>query len=222
MRLHRGAAPPPNSDSSSDDDDDAFSAMIRKKKKNPSNTTTRNMTTASSTVKISDDGNTSPAARANPDNPSSSADTSSNRRHHHVSSARAAKMDALLLELQKTATSSSKNDGGIPTNGASFYGPGGAGMKAHIADRPPPEKMGSYVMPGEELLTTNIFVGNLAPITTEEELTDVFRQFGAYLSTAFSSTISIRRIATFSYLGFSCCFKIENLQYIFRYITKGN
>ena len=38
--------------------------------------------------------------------------------------------------------------------------------------------MGSYVEPGQEHLTTNIFVGNLDPCTTEEELTDVFREFG--------------------------------------------
>ncbi|ACI64891.1 predicted protein, partial [Thalassiosira pseudonana CCMP1335] len=38
--------------------------------------------------------------------------------------------------------------------------------------------MGSYVEPGQEHLTTNIFVGNLDPMSTEEELTDVFRQFG--------------------------------------------
>jgi len=64
-------------------------------------------------------------------------------------------MEALLLELQETATN--------PTP---------------ISDRPLPDKMGSFVMPGEEQFTTNIFVGNLAPITTEEELTEVFRQFG--------------------------------------------
>ena len=37
---------------------------------------------------------------------------------------------------------------------------------------------GSYVEPGMEHLTTNLFVGNLDPTTTEEELTDAFRQFG--------------------------------------------
>jgi len=82
-------------------------------------------------------------------------ETSSNKRHHFHSNARAAKMDALLQELKETSAN--------PTP---------------LSERPPPEKMGSFVMPGEEQFTTNIFVGNLAPITTEEELTDVFRQFG--------------------------------------------
>jgi RNA recognition motif-containing protein len=31
-------------------------------------------------------------------------------------------------------------------------------------------------------LTTNIFVGNLDPCTTEEELTEAFRQFGKIVS----------------------------------------
>jgi U2-associated protein SR140 len=38
--------------------------------------------------------------------------------------------------------------------------------------------MGSFVQPGEEHLTTNIFAGNLAPSITEEQMTDLFRQFG--------------------------------------------
>ena len=41
-----------------------------------------------------------------------------------------------------------------------------------------PDKRGSFCEPGEEHLTTNIFVGNLAPTITEEELGDLFRQFG--------------------------------------------
>lgn len=41
-----------------------------------------------------------------------------------------------------------------------------------------PDKKGSYVEPGMEHLTSNLFVGNLDPMTTEEELTDCFRQYG--------------------------------------------
>ena len=41
-----------------------------------------------------------------------------------------------------------------------------------------PHKKGSFVEPGQEHTTTNLFVGNLAPTLTEEEVTDLFRQFG--------------------------------------------
>ena len=61
--------------------------------------------------------------------------------------------------------------GSIYAHEASFHGEG-------YDRRPPPQKMGSYVEPGQEHLTTNIFVGNLDPTTTEEELTDKFREFG--------------------------------------------
>ncbi len=54
--------------------------------------------------------------------------------------------------------------------GGGGFGYGGGGYA--------PQKKGSYVEPGMEHLTTNIFVGNLDPTTTEEELTDAFRQFG--------------------------------------------
>jgi hypothetical protein len=70
--------------------------------------------------------------------------TSSMKRHHKPNDDRKAKMDALLQELeaekQKVATEPSR-----------FV----------------PEKKGSFVHPSEEHLTTNIFVGNLAPSITE-------------------------------------------------------
>jgi U2-associated protein SR140 len=85
---------------------------------------------------------------------------SSKKRYHFQSNTRGAKMDALLQELQETSTH----------------------VTASSTDRAPLEKMGSFVTPDEEPFTTNIFVGNLAPVTTEEELTEIFRQFGALLS----------------------------------------
>lgn len=76
------------------------------------------------------------------------------KRHHGSSDSRKAKMEAVLQQLEvDTACSSNKRP---------FV----------------PEKMGSFVQPGEEHLTTNIFVGNLAPSITEEQMTDLFRQFG--------------------------------------------
>jgi hypothetical protein len=99
------------------------------------------------------------------ENVGSSHEPPSQKRHHHPSAARAAKMDSLLQELQETATHSTAIQ-----------------PSTNNYDRPPPEKMGSYCLPGEELITANLFVGNLAPCTTEEELTELFRQFGAYQS----------------------------------------
>ena len=80
------------------------------------------------------------------------------KRHHHQSKARGAKMNALLQELEDTSTNTAVTSTTVPV----FQ-----------------EKMGSFVTPDEEPFTTNIFVGNLAPVTTEEELKEIFRQFGA-------------------------------------------
>ena len=90
-------------------------------------------------------------------------------------------MDALLQELQTAKPSSSdphsRGDdrfyGSIHDGEASFY-------EGHDRYDHAPRKKGSWVEPGMEHLTTNLFVGNLDPMTTEEELTDAFRQFGKY------------------------------------------
>lgn len=81
--------------------------------------------------------------------------TSSMKRHHKPSDLRKAKMDALLQELEAEKKR--------------------APLKP---DRFVPEKKGSFVDPAESHLTTNIFVGNLDPSIGEEELTDLFLQFG--------------------------------------------
>ena len=81
--------------------------------------------------------------------------TSSMKRHHKPSDLRKAKMDALLEELE----AEKKRAPSKP-------------------DRFVPEKKGSFVEPSEAHLTTNIFVGNLDPSIGEEELTDLFLQFG--------------------------------------------
>ena len=70
--------------------------------------------------------------------------TSSMKRHHKPNDDRKAKMDALLQELEAE--------------------------KQKVAKEPHrfvPDKKGSFVDPSEERLTTNIFVGNLAPSITE-------------------------------------------------------
>ena len=143
------------SSSSSDSDDDAFAAMSKKKKKKPR-------------ISISDDVKQQTET------------ASSTKRHHHVNAARQAKMDSLLQELQtaKPSDPSTSRVGGDDYYGTtieseSYYG---------RVDRYAPTKKGSYVEPGMEHLTTNLFVGNLDPLTTEEELTDAFRQFGELYS----------------------------------------
>lgn len=82
--------------------------------------------------------------------------TSSMKRHHGaMSNTRKAKMDALIHELETKKTSArSRGDNFIP------------------------EKKGSYVEPGDEHLTTNLFVGNLAPGLTETAIMNVFAQYG--------------------------------------------
>mmetsp|Transcript_8563 Transcript_8563/g.16155 ORF Transcript_8563/g.16155 Transcript_8563/m.16155 type:complete len:629 (-) Transcript_8563:156-2042(-) len=154
MTRHRRSAPCENDDSSSSDDD-AFSALSRKKKKGIINT-------PSAKSPILPFGSTTIAAVAVADDStakSANADTSSNKRHHHQSTQRKSKMDALLQELQETPISGQVSSHNKPT-------------------KAPPEKTGSYCLPGEETSTTNIFVGNLSPLTTEEQLSDIFRQFG--------------------------------------------
>jgi len=67
------------------------------------------------------------------------------KRHHKPSDSRKAKMDALIQELEAEKDQ-------IPKKTRRFV----------------PDKKGSFVDPGEEHLTTNIFVGNLAPSIAEE------------------------------------------------------
>ena len=149
MVLRRGA--PLLSDSSSSDEEDAFSALARKGKKS------RKSLDISSSKEL--DGSTAKEDKEHHKDSESkgrtSDGTSSTKRHHHMSSARQAKMEALLQEL--------KSEKSLTAPSSSHY---------------VPEKKGSFVPPGEEHLTTNVFVGNLAPSVTEEQLTEAFRQFG--------------------------------------------
>jgi U2-associated protein SR140 len=182
---HRGGAPPPEDDdsSSSSSDDDAFAALssnskgtkkkgavVAKKKE-----MAHQVTPIESSTFIPTATSTATATATETKN------ALTKLRHHGTSDARKAKLDALLQELQETKQQ----------DPASYYGPGGGGCRgtssgsdsgggAHTHSRPL-EKMGSYVEPGEEHLTTNVFVGNLHPSVTEEELTDLFRQFGETL-----------------------------------------
>lgn len=86
--------------------------------------------------------------------------SSSLKRHHNPNDTRKAKMDALLLELETEKGKRKNND----------------------PRRFVPEKIGSFVSPGEEKVTSNLFVGNLAPSITEEDLSTLFSQFGELYS----------------------------------------
>eukprot|EP00956_Cyclotella_meneghiniana_P007899 scaffold10488_cov67-Cyclotella_meneghiniana.AAC.16 len=160
-----------NDSSSSEEENDAFSSIGKKGKKRPLASTLSNDDTKD---KISrQESNASNTSNNNESSALPAADTSSNKRHHHISAARKSKMDAMLFELQ----SSHQQPIDHHDNSTVDYG--------HIDDEAAysysygrPNKLGSYVEPGQEHLTTNIFVGNLDPCTTEEELTDVFREYG--------------------------------------------
>jgi len=161
--------------SSSDSDEGGFAAIAKKKggqkRRRSSSSSSGVVINPSANIEKNDDD----AINKTTTSALPSTETSSNKRHHHANASRQAKMDALLQELQSTkpadpATSQAEDYGSISAHEASYYGDG--------YDRPPPQKMGSFVEPGQEHLTSNVFVGNLHPATTEEELTDAFRQFG--------------------------------------------
>ena len=118
--------------------------------------------------------NLNPAAETN-----ANMNTSSNKRHHHKSSARAAKMDTLLQELEQTSKSAAAATATSSSGPLSSSAAEHRNLQSHSRG-PPPDKMGSFVSIEEEPFTTNIFVGNLSPLTTEEQLTEIFRQFGAF------------------------------------------
>ena len=144
-------------ESSSDDEEDAFSALSKKanpKKKAKAATCKTNIADSqgSSKEKVvknedSSGSKSTSAVRESASQPMRTpiAITSSMKRHHKPSDARKAKMDALLQELE-----SEKDQ--IPKKSRRFI----------------PEKKGSFVEPGEEHLTSNLFVGNLAPSIAEE------------------------------------------------------
>lgn len=147
--MIRRRGQPTREDSSSSDEEDAFSALTRKrgaKRSKVEQTDDDRLGTISAATSGTNGDIVQPNVAPGPALPVPL--TSSMKRHHKPSDTRKAKMDALLEELA-----------------------------AEQKDRPPetssrharfvPEKKGSYVDPGEENVTTNMFVGNLAPTVTE-------------------------------------------------------
>ena len=118
--------------------------------------------------------------------------TSSTKRHHGAAadSTRAAKMDALLLELEAEKERVAHRPDARRAGGRTE-------QQQHSRNR------GSHVDEGDELITTNIFVGNLAPSITEEQMTDLFRQFGEHNDTAVTDGIFLSSLVYDSERG-SC------------------
>jgi RNA recognition motif. (a.k.a. RRM, RBD, or RNP domain) len=171
MMRHRSGPPAPQpSEDGSSSEDDAFSALSRKRKKggNVKNVAAKRTDTTTTAHSEPSAAVTSATTVNEPPPAPLVAKTSSTKRHHgELSDSRKAKMDALLLELEaETRTSAAMST-----------------LKDHPSQRRPrgateQRSRGSFVDPGDELLTTNIFVGNMAPSTTEEDMTQLFRQFG--------------------------------------------
>lgn len=152
--IRRRGVEPSHEDSSSDEED-AFSALSKKEKIKRDEKAAALAASIDSVQKNMHNGPTSTSQSKPVQLPVST--TSSMKRHHGIlSDTRKSKMDALLQELE--AEKEQSNFRKEP----SFV----------------PDKKGSFVEPWEEHLTTNIFVGNLAPSLTEEAVTDFFRQFG--------------------------------------------
>lgn len=151
-------------ESSSDDEEDAFAALSQKANRKKKTKISPSSHSAASVIDTEDnkgktaamnaDFSGSKSASAVRESTSSASQpfrlpktsiTSSMKRHHKPSDIRKAKMDALLQELE-----AEKDE--IPRNSKRFV----------------PEKKGSFVVAGEEHLTSNLFVGNLAPSIAEE------------------------------------------------------
>jgi U2-associated protein SR140 len=199
MMRHRASSRPDNNiDDESSDEEDAFTALSRKRKGDAKSKESKKDRTESPNATVATTtGSKVDAVVAVPidDKPPPvvvMAQTSSTKRHHgEVSDARKAKLDAILLELE-AETSKISSDSTIShprsrrnnnsNNSSSNCGGGNSSSNIHsrnihVTD-PNQRTGGSFVDPGDELITTNIFVGNLAPNVTEEQMTELFRQFG--------------------------------------------
>jgi len=177
--IRRRGQGPEDEESLSDEEEDAFSALSKKdtaKKGNRSSAMP-----SISTAKSSASKTTSSASLVTQPSRTPLAVTSSMKRHHKPNDSRKAKMDALIQELEAEKDQ-------IPKKSNRFI----------------PEKKGSFVDPGEEHLTTNLFVGNLAPSITEEDLNSLFSQFGEKYITRLSGGL-------FLFFPFSLCRRLLSM-----------
>jgi RNA recognition motif. (a.k.a. RRM, RBD, or RNP domain) len=174
---HRDEGPPSTSNdaSSSSDEEDVFSALAKRGKgkkgtklappgapplpKFKIKPTTNEAVSLSVVSQQSDDI----AKTRNPGSQSLST-TSSAKRHHGVGAIKRQDLDSLLEELQEESQQQTQL----------------VVQRKHRPSQPPSSHGGggSYVRSGEENTTTNVFVGNLAPTTTQQQLAHFFGQFG--------------------------------------------
>lgn len=170
FRRHRAqqSHAQPRNDNDDDDEDDVFSALSRKRSKKKAKVDASKQPQPSNNDQTQDNpGVAASATGKDPpgtlETPVVASTTSSMKRHHKpLADHRRAKMEETLAELQfhqQTESLSSRQQ-----NREKKRRHGGGG--------------GSYVEPGQEHVTTNIFVSNLATNLTEEALHKVFGSFG--------------------------------------------
>lgn len=154
MKRHHHVNPDMHNESSSDEEDAFLALSCKSKRAKTASVPSSNQDHDPSKNDETDTTGTNNNAKAMALLPVSI--TSSTKRHHGImTDKRKEKMDSLLEELEaekRRATTEPQDD---------------------------PRK-GSFVDPREEHITTNIFVGNLAPTITEEDFAGVFRQFGEH------------------------------------------
>ena len=158
--MIRRGRPEHEEEESSSDEEDAFSALSRRgnnKRLKPNNSGNNDRTITPATTQNGSGGKTDSSKKQQQQQQQQPKQvlpislTSSMKRHHKPNEVRKAKMDALLQELEAEKNSKA------PTRKE---------QQQHY-HRFVPDKKGSFVDPSEEHLTTNIFVGNLAPSITE-------------------------------------------------------
>ncbi|KAL7569685.1 hypothetical protein ACA910_008336 [Epithemia clementina (nom. ined.)] len=147
--------------------------------------------------------------------------TSSMKRHHkELSQGRKAKMDAVLQELQTEQQQEKdpprhhhhKKIKSSVAKLLSSSSSSSSSLAAVVSQLPPLRKGGSHVEPGEEHLTTNIFVGNLAPNLTEEALQQLFGQFGELYSVKIMWPRTAEERARQRLTGFVCFYHRQDAE----------
>jgi U2-associated protein SR140 len=130
--------------------------------------------------------------------------TSHTKRHHyqnHPNSSRAAKMEAMIHQLEMDSQDVQR--GNISSS--------------HRRDNVSKSlSQGSYCINAyEEQITTNIFVGNLSPLITEEDLHQIFSQYGTLYSVKImwprNSTMTTTTSSS-SHTGFVCFMERQDAQ----------
>lgn len=131
--------------------------------------------------------------------------TSHIKRHHyqnHPNSSRAAKMEAMIHQLEMDSQDVQR---------------GNMSSSHHRDTVSKSSSQGSYcINVYEEQITTNIFVGNLSPLITEEDLHQIFSQYGTLYSVKImwprNSTMATSSSSSSSHTGFVCFMDRQDAQ----------